>query len=55
MPRCWSSSTRREAVELTAYAESHGFSGAMAADHFQPWVPQQGQSAFVWNVLTAAG
>jgi coenzyme F420-dependent glucose-6-phosphate dehydrogenase len=44
-----------EAVELTAYAEGLGFSGAMVADHFQPWVPQQGQSAFVWNVLTALG
>jgi coenzyme F420-dependent glucose-6-phosphate dehydrogenase len=44
-----------EAVELTAYAEQRGFSGCMAADHFQPWVPQQGQSAFVWNVLAAVG
>ena len=44
-----------EAVELSAHAESKGFSGVMAADHFQPWVPQQGQSAFVWNVLTAIG
>ncbi|WP_114559170.1 TIGR03557 family F420-dependent LLM class oxidoreductase [Desertihabitans aurantiacus] len=44
-----------EAVELSAYAESKGFSGVMAADHFQPWVPSQGQSAFVWNVLTALG
>ena len=44
-----------EAVELSAYAEQHGFSGVMAADHFQPWVPAQGQSAFVWNVLTAVG
>ncbi len=42
-----------EAVALTAYAEEHGFSGCMAADHFQPWVPQQGQASFVWNVLTA--
>ena len=45
----------REAVDLAAHAESRGFSGVMAADHFQPWVPQQGQSAFVWNVLTAIG
>jgi G6PDH family F420-dependent oxidoreductase len=45
----------REVVDHTAYAEQHGFSGCMAADHFQPWVPQQGQSAFVWNVLTAVG
>ena len=45
----------REAVELSAYAEQHGFSGVMAADHFAPWVPAQGQSSFVWNVLTAVG
>ncbi|MCL1871895.1 MAG: TIGR03557 family F420-dependent LLM class oxidoreductase [Promicromonosporaceae bacterium] len=44
-----------EVVELSAYAEQHGFSGVMAADHFQPWVPQQGNAAFVWNVLTALG
>ncbi len=44
-----------EAVELSVYAEEHGFSGVMAADHFQPWVPAQGQSSFVWNVLTALG
>jgi coenzyme F420-dependent glucose-6-phosphate dehydrogenase len=45
----------QEVVGLTALAEQHGFSGCMAADHFQPWVPQQGQAAFVWNVLTAVG
>lgn len=44
-----------EAVSYSALAESHGFSGMMAADHFQPWTPTQGQSAFVWNVLTAVG
>lgn len=44
-----------EAVELCEYAEGKGFSGVMAADHFQPWVPAQGQSAFVWNVLAALG
>ena len=44
-----------DAVALSAYPEEHGFSGVMAADHFQPWVPQQGQSAFVWNVLAAIG
>ncbi|MEA9985533.1 MULTISPECIES: TIGR03557 family F420-dependent LLM class oxidoreductase [Subtercola] len=44
-----------EAVALAALAEKHGFSGTMATDHFQPWVPQQGQSSFVWNVLTALG
>jgi G6PDH family F420-dependent oxidoreductase len=44
-----------EVVELSALAERAGFKGVMAADHFQPWVPQQGQAAFVWNVLTALG
>jgi G6PDH family F420-dependent oxidoreductase len=44
-----------EAIALSEYAESRGFSGVMAADHFQPWVPQQGQAAFVWNVLSAIG
>ena len=44
-----------EVVGYTALAEQHGFSGCMAADHFQPWVPQQGQAAFVWNVLAAVG
>ena len=27
----------------------------MAADHFQPWVPEQGQASYVWNVLSALG
>lgn len=44
-----------EVVDYTAGAEGSGFSGCMAADHFQPWVPAQGQAAFVWNVLTAVG
>jgi coenzyme F420-dependent glucose-6-phosphate dehydrogenase len=45
----------QEVVGYSATAETAGFSGVMAADHFQPWVPQQGQAAFVWNVLTALG
>ncbi len=44
-----------EAVALSAFAEEHGFSGVMAADHFQPWVPAQGQSSFVWAMLAAVG
>jgi G6PDH family F420-dependent oxidoreductase len=43
-------------LEVTGYsaaAEAAGFTGVMAADHFQPWVPAQGQAPFVWNVLTA--
>ena len=36
-------------------AEQAGFGGAMAADHFHPWVPQQGQSPFVWSWMGALG
>ena len=45
----------REIVDQSIAAEAAGFSGVMAADHFQPWVPQQGNAAFVWNVMTAIG
>jgi coenzyme F420-dependent glucose-6-phosphate dehydrogenase len=45
----------QEVVGYSVAAEQRGFSGVMAADHFQPWVPQQGQAAFVWNVMTAIG
>ncbi|NQX34386.1 TIGR03557 family F420-dependent LLM class oxidoreductase [Herbiconiux sp. VKM Ac-2851] len=45
----------RDAIEFAAHAESRGFQGVMAADHFQPYVPRQGQSSFVWNVLAALG
>jgi G6PDH family F420-dependent oxidoreductase len=43
----------RDVVDYSVAAEAAGFNGVMAADHFQPWVPQQGQAAFVWNVMTA--
>ncbi|MRK02909.1 TIGR03557 family F420-dependent LLM class oxidoreductase [Aeromicrobium sp. S22] len=45
----------REAVDLAAMAEQHGFVGTLATDHFQPWLPSQGQSPFVWSVLAALG
>ena len=44
----------RELVDLCVLAEHAGFDGIMAADHVQPWVPQQGQAAFVWSFMTAA-
>ena len=44
-----------EALALSAHAEANGFTGVMAADRFQPWVPRQGQASFVWNVLGALG
>jgi coenzyme F420-dependent glucose-6-phosphate dehydrogenase len=43
----------RESIRLAALAEEQGFSGQMAADHFQPWVPQQGEASFVWSVLAS--
>ncbi|MFI5695389.1 TIGR03557 family F420-dependent LLM class oxidoreductase [Kribbella sp. NPDC051586] len=43
----------REAIDTAVLAEQHGFSGQMAADHFQPWVPEQGQASFVWSVLAS--
>jgi coenzyme F420-dependent glucose-6-phosphate dehydrogenase len=42
-----------EVTELSVKAEQSGFSGVMAADHYQPWVPAQGNASFVWNVMTA--
>ncbi len=44
-----------EMIELCETAEQHGFTGTMAADHFQPWIPEQGQASYVWNVLSALG
>jgi len=44
-----------EILDLCARADAAGFSGVMAADHLQPWVPRQGQASFVWEVLALAG
>ena len=44
-----------EIVDLCELSERHGFTGTMAADHLQPWVPQQGQASYVWAVLSAVG
>ena len=44
-------------TELIGYcvaAEAAGFSGVMAADHVQPWVPAQGNAAFVWAFMAGA-
>jgi G6PDH family F420-dependent oxidoreductase len=42
-------------LQYCKLAEEHGFGGVMAADHLQPWVPQQGHSAFVWSWMAALG
>lgn len=44
-----------EAIELATLALKHGFAGTVATEGFQPWTPQQGQSSFVWNVVSALG
>ncbi len=36
-------------------AEKNGFSVVTASDHFHPWVPSQGHSAFVWSWMGALG
>jgi coenzyme F420-dependent glucose-6-phosphate dehydrogenase len=42
-------------LNYSILAEQHGFKGVMAADHFQPWVPQQGNNSFVWSWMAALG
>ena len=44
-----------ELLEYSKLAEENGFTSVMASDHFHPWVPQQGQSGFVWAWLGALG
>jgi coenzyme F420-dependent glucose-6-phosphate dehydrogenase len=43
-----------EMLAFCVAAEKAGFSGVMAADHLQPWVPQQGNASFVWAFMAAA-
>ena len=39
-----------------AQAEATGFeAGFMVSEHFHPWTPQQGQSAFAWSFMGALG
>src|SRR5439155_22790992 len=44
----------RELVDFCEKPEAAGFSGVMAADHVQPWTPQQGNAGFVWSFMAAA-
>lgn len=44
-----------ELLHYCKLAEECGFRGVMAADHFQPWVPQQGHNAFVYSWMGALG
>ncbi|MFL5761343.1 MAG: TIGR03557 family F420-dependent LLM class oxidoreductase [Thermomicrobiales bacterium] len=42
-------------LNYSKQAEKAGFRAVMASDHFHPWVPSQGQSAFVWAWMGALG
>jgi G6PDH family F420-dependent oxidoreductase len=42
-------------VRYSKLAEDNGFGALMVSDHFNPWVPQQGQSPLVWPLLGALG
>jgi len=43
-------------LDWCAQAEEAGFSaGFMVSEHFHPWTPQQGQSAFAWAFMGALG
>jgi coenzyme F420-dependent glucose-6-phosphate dehydrogenase len=43
-------------LEWCAQAEAAGFSaGFMVSEHFHPWTPQQGHSAFAWSFMGALG
>ena len=47
--------TPTDLLTYSKQAERAGFGAVMASDHFHPWVPQQGQSAFVWAWMGALG
>ena len=40
-------------IQHARRAEEVGFTFAMIADHYHPWVDRQGQAAFIWSVLGA--
>src|SRR3954452_21941484 len=43
-------------LEWCPQAEEAGFdAGFMVSEHFHPWTPQQGQSAFAWSFMGARG
>jgi coenzyme F420-dependent glucose-6-phosphate dehydrogenase len=45
-----------ELLDRCAQAEAAGFeAGFMVSEHFHPWTPQQGQSAFAWAFMGALG
>ncbi|WP_040667019.1 TIGR03557 family F420-dependent LLM class oxidoreductase, partial [Nitrolancea hollandica] len=47
--------TPSDLLTWSQLAERAGFSAVMVSDHFLPWTPEQGQSAFAWSLLGAIG
>lgn len=45
----------KDLLTWSKQAEEAGFTSIMTSDHFQPWTPSQGQSAFVWSWMGALG
>ncbi|HEX2717613.1 MAG TPA: TIGR03557 family F420-dependent LLM class oxidoreductase, partial [Gemmatimonadaceae bacterium] len=43
-----------ELLTLVRDADAAGFAGVMCADHFAPWLEEQGHSGFAWSWLGAA-
>jgi G6PDH family F420-dependent oxidoreductase len=41
-------------VDDAVRAEAVGFEFAVASDHYNPWLPEQGHSPYTWAVLGAA-
>ena len=41
-------------LEYARLAEEAGFDGVLSADHFHPWLDEQGHSGFAWSWLGAA-
>ncbi len=42
-----------ELIEQARRAEEAGFAGLWIADHFHPWIGDQGNSPFVWSIIGA--
>ncbi len=43
-------------LDMCVQAEAAGFdAGFMVSEHFHPWTPDQGQSAFAWSFMGALG
>lgn len=40
-------------IRFSTLAEDAGFSFALVSDHYHPWISEQGESPFVWNLIGA--